>query len=236
MFTLIAFDADDTLWENEILYREAQEKLRRLLAPYASADEVDRVLYEAEMRNMEPFGYGIKAFTLSMIETAVEIGDGRISAAEVGQVVGFGRAMTQAPVCLLPHVAETIPRLATRCPLMLLTKGDPLDQQRKIRRSGIGQYFQIVEVVAEKDEETYAALLARYRVEAAHFMMVGNSLRSDILPVLALGGHAVYIPHALTWSHEHAEEPDPAQERYHRLEHIGLLPTLLERYGCCEGR
>ncbi len=231
MFDLIAFDADDTLWENEILYREAQEKLRRLLAPYASADEVDRVLYEAEQRNMEPFGYGIKAFTLSMIETAVAIGNGHISAAEVGQVVDFGRAMTQAPVRLLPHVAEVIPRLAMHYPLMLLTKGDPLDQQRKIRRSGLGRYFPIVEVVAEKDEETYVQLLARHRVEAARFLMVGNSLRSDILPVLALGGHAVYIPHALTWSHEHAPEPDSAQERYHRLEHIGLLPALLEQYG-----
>lgn len=232
---LIAIDADDTLWENEILYREAQEKLRRLLAPCASGDEVDRVMHVIEMRNMEPFGYGIKAFTLSMIEAAAEIGGARLSALDAAQIVGFGHAMTQAPVRLLPHVAETVPRLAAICPLMILTKGDPLDQQRKIGRSGIGQHFQYVEVTAEKDEQTYAALLARYRVEVSDFLMVGNSLRSDILPVLAIGGHAVYIPHALTWSHEHADEPDAAQERYHRLEHFGLLPALLRQIGWCEG-
>lgn len=227
MFDLLAFDADDTLWENESLYATAQEKLRRLLASYAPAAQVDDVLHATEMRNLALYGYGIKGFTLSMVETALEVSGGRVSADEIGQIVGFGKAMIQADIRLLPHVAETIPRLAETHRLMIITKGDLLDQQRKVARSGIARHFRHVEIVSEKDREGYAALLARHGVAPARFLMVGNSLRSDVLPVVALGGQAVYIPHAITWAHEEADPPAQGADGYYTLDHIGLLPDLI---------
>ncbi len=228
MFDLIAFDADDTLWQNELLYAQTQTQLAQLLAPYLEGVDVLQALYATEMRNLPYFGYGIKSFTLSMIETAVTLTEGRVRAADIEQIIAFAKTMIDTPTQLLDGVAEVVAQVAASHTLMLLTKGDLLDQQRKLDRSGLADYFAHIEIVAEKTEETYRTLLAHYKVDATRFLMVGNSLKSDVLPVVAIGGQAVYIPHTITWAHEHAT-PDAAQQtQYFELAHIGELPALIE--------
>ena len=231
-FDLIAFDADDTLWHNEPLYVEAQDKLKVLLSSYADGETVDQRLYQTEMSNLQYYGYGIKSFTLSMIETAVELTKGKIQGAEILQIVGFAKEMLTSEVQLLEHAEETVCGLARSHELMVITKGDLLDQQSKLSRSGIGNYFRHVEVVSQKTQSTYEALLTRYGIEPQRFLMVGNSLKSDILPVLALGGYAVYIPYHTTWAHETVDCQRAGHDGYYELEHLGQLPQLIERLGC----
>jgi putative hydrolase of the HAD superfamily len=228
-FDVIAIDADDTLWHTERLYVDAQARFARLLARYHSPDWINQSLDQAEARNIAHFGYGIKSFALSMIETAVELTEGRISGQDIQVIIDLAKEMLGSQVELLEHVAETIPRLAAKTPLMLVTKGDLLDQESKIARSGLGEYFQQVEVVSDKTGESYARLLRRHSILPERFLMVGNSLRSDILPVLELGASAVYIPYELTWVHEQAEKPPEGQPGFYQLEHLGLLPALLQR-------
>jgi putative hydrolase of the HAD superfamily len=227
-FEVIAFDADDTLWHNERLYVQAQARFKKLLSPYHSPEWIDERLYQAELRNLGHFGYGIKGFALSMIETAIELTEGRISGAEIQSIIDIAKGMLSAEVELLEYVPEVIPRLGQRSPLMLVTKGDLRDQEIKIARSGLAQHFQHVEIVSEKNPASYRALLQRHAILPERFLMVGNSLRSDILPVLEIGGSAVFIPYSYTWGHE-AAEPPVGQPGYYHLEHIGLLPELLER-------
>jgi putative hydrolase of the HAD superfamily len=228
MIDLIALDADDTLWQNEINYRRAEQRFYEMLAPYADVETIEGRLLEMETRNLPTFGYGIKGFVLSMIETAVALTDGQFSGQDVQAIVDLGREMTQAPVELLSGVAETVEALAARRPLMLLTKGDLLDQEAKIARSGLARHFQYVEVVSQKDAPTYAALLAAHGIPSARFLMVGNSLKSDVLPVLAIGGQAVYIPHHLTWVHEEAPAHEVEGAAYHTLDRFDKLPALLD--------
>jgi putative hydrolase of the HAD superfamily len=167
-----------------------------------------------------------------MIETAVELTKGKILGAEILQIVGFAREMLTFEVQLLEHAEETVCGLARSHELMVITKGDLLDQQSKLSRSGIGDYFRHVEVVSEKTQSTYAVLLAKYRIEPQRFLMVGNSLKSDVLPVLAVGGHAVYIPYHTTWAHETVDSQRVGHDGYYELEHLGQLPQLIERLGC----
>ncbi|MGE0452477.1 MAG: HAD family hydrolase [Vicinamibacteria bacterium] len=228
-FQVIGFDADDTLWHNERVYVKAQARFKQLLAQYHSPEWIDERLYEAEMRNLPHFGYGIKAFALSMIETAVELTEGRVSGRDVQAIVGVAKEMLAAEVELLEHAAETLARLSGVYPLMVITKGDLRDQQTKVRRSGLAPLFRNVEIVSEKTPEIYGGILKRHAIPPERFLMVGNSLRSDILPVLSLGASAVHIPHHLTWAHEVAEPPPAGREGYYQLEHIGLLPALLEK-------
>jgi len=228
-FDVIAFDADDTLWHTERLYVDAQQKFRQLLAGYHDPGWIEARLYQTEMHNLEHFGYGIKAFALSMIETAVELTEGRISGRDIRAIIDLAKNMLNADVELMDHVSETIPHLAARHTLMLVTKGDLLDQQRKLSGSGLADYFAHVEIVSDKNQETYTALLNRHSLLPERFLMVGNSLRSDILPVLALGAWAVFIPHPLTWAHESAEPPKPGHPRFYQLEHLDQLPDLLEQ-------
>ncbi|MBC8101666.1 MAG: HAD family hydrolase [Cytophagales bacterium] len=227
-FEVIAFDADDTLWHNERFYVSAQAQFQELLAQYHRPEWIAERLYEAEMRNLPHFGYGIKAFALSMIETSVELTEGRISGGDIQTIINLSKQMLRAEVELLESVAETIPRLAETYTLMVVTKGDLLDQERKFARSGLADHFQQVEIVSDKDPESYARVLRRHRIAPERFLMVGNSLRSDILPVLTLGASAVYVPYSLTWAHESAEPPPAGQSGYHELAHLGLLPELLE--------
>jgi putative hydrolase of the HAD superfamily len=229
VFDIIAFDADDTLWHTERLYVDVQTRFKQLLAHYHEPEWIEARLYQTEMGNLEHFGYGVKAFALSLIETAVELTEGRISGADIRAIIDQAKEMLSAEVELLEHAAETVPSLAAARNLMLITKGDLQDQQRKIVRSGLAGYFQHVEIVSDKNQEVYTTLMKRYALQAERFLMVGNSLRSDILPVLALGGWAVYIPYPLTWAHESAELPEPGQSRFYQLEHLGLLPALLEQ-------
>jgi putative hydrolase of the HAD superfamily len=229
MFDLIAFDADDTLWHNESLYAEVQEKFARLLSPYHDAQTVAQRLNTAEMRNLEYFGYGIKGFALSMIETAIELTDGQIPGRDIQTVINLVKEMLMAEVCLLEHAKEVVAKLSESHSLMIITKGDLRDQETKIQRSGLAHYFKHVEVVSDKTSDSYAALLAKYQVAAPRFLMVGNSMRSDILPVVALGGQAVYIPYQITWAHETVAPQPSDQPGYFELEHLGLLPALISK-------
>jgi putative hydrolase of the HAD superfamily len=228
-FDLIALDADDTLWHNETLYRASRNEFVRLLADVASEDTIVNKLDQIEGRNLEPFGFGIKAYTLSLIETAVELTDGQVSGRTVAQIVQLAHEMVDAPVELLDGVAETLPVLAEHNQLMLLTKGDLLDQERKLRRSGLAQYFSAVEIVSNKNTSGYAAVLQRHNLSAARFMMVGNSLRSDVVPVLELGGSGVFIPFEITWLHESAETPSADRAGFYELKTFSELPNLIEK-------
>jgi putative hydrolase of the HAD superfamily len=228
LFDLIAFDADDTLWHNESLYSKAQAEFGALLAPYAAEETIQQRLYETEMRNLEHYGYGIKGFTLSMIESAVALTEGKIQGSEVLQIIDFAKEMLTAEVQLFEHVEETLHELAQSQRLIVITKGDLRDQKSKLSRSGIAHHFQHVEVVSDKTQETYKALLKKHSVEPRKFLMVGNSLRSDILPVLALGGHGAYIPYHITWVHETVENQPDGHDGFYQLEHLGQLPALLD--------
>jgi putative hydrolase of the HAD superfamily len=228
-FDVIAFDADDTLWHSESLYAAAQEEYRRLLAAYAADETIDRVLHQTEMRNLPTYGYGIKGFALSMIEASLELSQQQISGSEIQRVLDLAKQMLSTDVELLEGVAQVVTELAQAYPLMLITKGDLVHQEAKIEQSGLKPYFRSIEIVADKTPQSYAALLTRYRVEPSRFLMIGNSLRSDILPVLEIGGVAVYVPYAITWAHEHVDVTPDRQNRFHELEHIGQLPALLQR-------
>lgn len=226
-FQVIAFDADDTLWQTEQFYVTAQNEFKQLLAHYHSAAWIAERLYQTETRNMKHFGYGIKAFALSMIETAVELTEGRITGSEIQRVIDLAKGMLAADIELLPAVAETLARLHKAHALMLLTKGDLRDQEDKLARSGLKKFFRHVEIVSNKTRASYATMLHRHNIAPPHFLMVGNSLRSDILPVLALGGCAIYIPHALTWAHEAADPPPADHPGFFELARIEFLPELL---------
>ena len=231
MPALIAFDADDTLRENEIYFETAKDRFKHLLASDRDPAWTERELDEAEMRNLAYYGYGIKSFTLSMIETALDLTKGEVTGQQIRQILDYGKEMLQTPIKPLPHVEEVLTYLSQTRPLMLLTKGDLFDQEAKIARSGLADYFTYIEIVSEKNGETYAALLQRHGIQPEDFCMVGNSLKSDILPVVALGGHAVYVPYYTTWLHEHVEPSEAERQQYYQIAHLGELPRLLaERF------
>ena len=226
-FDVIAFDADDTLWHNERLYVAAQERYRRLLAQYVSEQRVESQLYETEIRNLQHFGYGIKAFALSMIETAIDISAGRVTSREIQQILDAGKALLTRPIELLPGVRETLEHLADKYNLLLITKGDLFHQESRIAASGLGELFSALEVVSEKDVPTYERVFRRYHIDPATFLMVGNSVRSDILPIVALGARAVYIPYEITWQHEVADPATAAHDGWWELASISELPGKL---------
>jgi putative hydrolase of the HAD superfamily len=225
MLRTLAFDADDTLWHNETYYAETQEAFRALLRRYHDDAWINARLHETELRNLGHYGYGIKGFTLSMIETALELTEDRLDGAGIRQVVDLGKAMLAKPVEPLPGVAEALRDLSRSFDLMVITKGDLFDQETKLVKSGLGAYFSKVEIVSEKDEATYTAILERHNIPPSAFTMVGNSVKSDILPVLALGARAVHIPYHLTWAHEVVASPPGSP--FPVLESIRELPALL---------
>lgn len=227
MIDTIAFDGDDTLWHNESLFSMTQDRFRALLAHAVDPADIDRRLLEAERANLRVYGYGIKGFVLSMIETAVDLTDGRIGGRDIQSLIDFGKAMLDHPVDLLDGVAEVVEALSGRHRLLLITKGDLFDQESKIARSGLAERFDAVEIVSEKDPDTYRRVLDRHGVEPGRFVMVGNSVRSDVLPVLAVGGHAVHVPYAITWAHEEAAPPT---ENYRRIDRLRDLPPLLDAW------
>jgi putative hydrolase of the HAD superfamily len=224
---VIGVDADDTLWHNESIFEKVHERYRALLARHHDAATVDRTLFATEMRNLELYGYGVKGFTLSAIETAIELTAGKISGDEIRQLIELGREMLDHPVELLEGVAETLARVAPQHRLLLITKGDLRDQERKLAKSGLAAHFARVEIVSEKNEATYADIFRRHEIAAENFLMVGNSLKSDILPVLALGGAAAYVPYHLTWAYERVEEVPPADGRFFRLKTMRELPGVI---------
>jgi len=227
MVEVIAFDADDTLWENETLYLKAKGEFAQILSSYRDRDWIIQKLDETEVANIQVFGYGIKSFTLSMIETAAGAVQGTIEGRTVSAILEIAKGMLSADVKLLDHSKQTLIRLSPDYTLMLVTKGDLFEQQRKIAHSGIAHYFKLIEVVAEKNPASYTTILGNHQIEAERFVMVGNSLRSDILPVLKIGGRAVYIPNVYTWSHEIPDQEEIAGAEYVELEHLGQLPGYL---------
>ncbi len=225
---VIGLDGDDTLWHSEQLFVDTQARFRELLAPHVDLDTaaLDARLLEVERRNLDTFGYGVKAFTLSLIETAVEVTEGALPGRDVRAILDLGRQLLDHPVQLLDGVLDAVDELTDRYRVMIVTKGDLLHQESKVARSGLAEHLWAVEVVSEKDEASYRRLLERNRVDPAGFVMVGNSVRSDVLPVLGLGARAVHIPYHVTWELEHAE-PDPAVHDFPVLASIAELPDCI---------
>ncbi len=224
----VGLDGDDTLWQNETRFQLTQTALRDLLRRHVPDADVDAHLAEVEMRNLRIYGYGVKAFTLSMIETAIQLTDRRIPAADLEVILGWGQKMLSAPTELLDGVEAALKTLSRRYELLLITMGDLFDQESKLARSGLAEMFKGVEILSEKNVAAYRSVLRRRHIEPGEFAMVGNSLRSDIAPVIALGPRAVHIPYPLTWHHEQVPEDSMPKEGWHRLESISELGALLD--------
>lgn len=229
MINIIAFDADDTLWHNEHLYHDAKVALTKILADYGEPEAVQARMDQTEVSNIKYYGYGIKSFALSMLEVAADISQGNATGEEISEIIAIAKNMLRAPVELVDGADKTVHQLSNSYDLMLITKGDLFEQERKIDICGIAGYFRYIEVVGEKSEATYQRLLSRYNLAPAGFLMVGNSLRSDILPVLKIGGQAVYIPNETTWFHEHAGEDEVGEHEFGELERLSQLPEYVQR-------
>jgi putative hydrolase of the HAD superfamily len=225
---VLAFDGDDTLWHNESRFQLTQTALRELLHRHVPDADVDGHLFELEMRNLKLYGYGVKAFTLSMLETAIQLTDGQIPAADLQVILGWGKQMLAEPTELLDGVREALLEVSARYSLLLITKGDLFDQESKLARSGLAEMFSGVEILSDKTIDSYRSLLKRRGVKPEEFVMVGNSLRSDIVPVVALGARAVHIPYRVTWNHEHVADEAMPGEGWYRLAGITELATLVE--------
>jgi putative hydrolase of the HAD superfamily len=225
--TTIGFDADDTLWQNEQYYRLTEAHFTEMLADFAEGPKISERLLEAEKRNLRYYGFGIKGFTLSMVETAIEITDGKVPAAVIARILDTGRDLLSHPVETLPHVRNTLEALAEHYLLVMITKGDLFDQERKLAQSGLGDYFHAVEIVSDKTAVTYRRIFSKVGGGPERAMMVGNSLKSDIVPAIAAGSYGVFVPHELTWVLEHVEEPTEAP-RFRKIEHLGELRNLIE--------
>ena len=223
----IGFDADDTLWQNEVYFRLTEERFAGLLADYADPSHLSERLLAAERRNLGHYGFGVKGFVLSMIESAIEVTEGRVPARVIAELLAAGREMLDQPIELLPHARRAVERLAPDYQLLLITKGDLLDQERKLAQSGLGDLFTGVEIVSDKTPGIYAMIFARHGTPPDRAAMVGNSLKSDVLPVLAIGGYGVHVPHMTTWALEHADPPadDP---RFFALPDLAGLPDLVK--------
>jgi putative hydrolase of the HAD superfamily len=217
--TTIGFDADDTLWQNEQFFKLTQDRFAELLADHVDAAHLHDRLLEAEKRNLGHYGFGVKGFTLSMIETAVEVTEGKVPANVIGEILAAGREMLRHPVETLPHVRETLEALAGNFRLVVITKGDLFDQERKLAQSGLGDFFDGVEIVSDKTAETYHRVFQRFGDGPERAMMVGNSLKSDVAPAIEAGSWGVYVPHELTWVLEHIEAP-AQHPRYREIDHL----------------
>ena len=223
----IAFDADDTLWHNETIFIDTKERFKRLLAEYHTEEWIEQRLIETEIKNLKHFGFGIKGFTLSMIETAIELSEGRVSGDKISRILNFSKKMFESPVEMLEGAEETVKTLAKTHDLLLITKGDLFDQESKIARSGLAEYFSHIEIVSDKTPDVYEQILGKQKIYPKNFMMVGNSLKSDVLPVVTIGGTGVYVPYQTTWVHERVEDEEVANHDFIHLEKIRELPNIL---------
>jgi putative hydrolase of the HAD superfamily len=224
--TTIAFDADDTLWQNEQFYRFTEQRFTELLQDHGSHEIISQKLLAAERKNLQFYGFGIKGFTLSMIETAIEVTGGKVEAQVIKAILDNGRDMLHHPVETLPHVHETLEALAPHFRILLITKGDLFDQERKLAQSGLGDFFNAVEIVSDKTADTYARLFSRHGEGPHQAMMVGNSVKSDVAPAISAGAWGIHVPHALTWALEHMEPPR-ASPRYREIADLSALPPLV---------
>ena len=228
MLTTIGFDADDTLWQNETYFRLTQGRFLQVLADHAAPDRLAERLEAAERRNLAYYGFGVKGFTLSMIETAVDVTEGRVPGQVIADLIALGRQLLEHPMELLPHVRATVTALARDFRLVLITKGDLLHQEKKLAQSGLGDLFDGVEIVSDKTEATYRTAFARHGTGADQAMMVGNSLKSDVIPALAAGSWGVHVPQEHEWAFEAALAPND-HRRFHALADLGALPALVDR-------
>ncbi|MBX2826602.1 MAG: HAD family hydrolase [Flavobacteriaceae bacterium] len=203
----IAFDADDTLWVNETLFRDAELEFCKLMKDFMPEDECNERLFEMEMKNLPMYGYGIKPFTLSLIEAAIQFSKGKVSNTTISEIINIGKGMLEAPIELIDGIDETLKYLSTKYRLVMATKGDLLDQERKLIKSGLEPYFHHIEIVSDKQPKHYQKLVNHLDIFPGEFLMVGNSVKSDILPVLEIGGHAFHIPFHTTWEHERVKDP-----------------------------
>jgi putative hydrolase of the HAD superfamily len=224
---VIGFDADDTLWVNEPYYRDAEQEFALLISEYGVKEDIGRKLFKTEISNLPLYGYGIKAFMLSLVECAIEVTGGAVTSATIGQVLRIGKGMLERPIELLDDVKNVLEKLAPHYRLIVATKGDLLDQERKMNRSSISSYFHHIEVMSDKKEQQYIQLLHHLDIDPCEFLMIGNSMKSDILPPLNLGSWAIHVPYHTTWAHEEVDE-EPEVDRFFRVERlldvIDLLP------------
>ena len=223
---VIGFDADDTLWVNEPYYREAEDEFVKLVTAYGVDVDVAEALFNTEIANLDLYGFGIKAFVLSLVECAIEVTGGRVSAQTISGILGLGKGMLQRPIELLDHIKEVLEVLAPEYKLIVATKGDLLDQERKMKRSSISSYFHHIEVMSDKQEEHYIQLLHHLEIPPEQFLMIGNSMKSDVIPPLNLGAWAIHIPFYTTWAHEEVKE-DPVSEKFFRVKGIREVPDLI---------
>jgi putative hydrolase of the HAD superfamily len=206
---VIGFDADDTLWVNEPFFQDVEKKFCQILKPYISEAEASKVLFQTEMQNLGIYGYGAKGFILSMIETSIRVTQGKITSAEINQIIDIGKTLLEMPIELLNDVEHVLQQLQSKYKLILATKGDLLDQERKLQKSGLAGYFHHIEIMSDKHENNYQKLLAHLDIEPHEFLMIGNSVKSDILPVMNVGAKAIHVPFEVTWQHEkHHESND----------------------------
>ena len=224
---VIGFDADDTLWVNETYFREVEDKFAKILEDYEVNDRVGQELFKVEMKNLGLYGYGIKAFVLSMIECALDLSNHTLPQSAISEIIRLGKEMLEHPIELLPNVVEVIARLKDDFRLIVVTKGDLLDQERKLQRSEIAHHFHHVEILHEKEEANYSKLLRQQDIDPSEFLMVGNSLKSDVLPVVGIGARAVHIPYHTTWQHEEAEHDSQDKAAYLTLSSLADLPRHL---------
>ena len=225
--TVVGLDGDDTLWHNETRFQLTQAELKELLQRHVPEADVGKHLADVEMKNLGIYGYGVKAFTLSMIETAIELTGRRISAADIEVILRWGQRMLMEPTEVLPGVEEALRELSPRYDLVLITKGDLFDQESKLARSGLADLFLGVEILSEKNVNSYGGVLKRRGIKREEFVMVGNSLRSDVLPVLELGARAVHIPYEVTWHHEEVPEESLPRDGWVRIRGIAELSRVL---------
>ncbi|HEX3384364.1 MAG TPA: HAD family hydrolase [Mucilaginibacter sp.] len=224
---VIAFDADDTLWMNEPYFQETEKKFCALMDEYLPQHTLSRELLKIEIANLALYGYGIKGYTLSMVEAAIRVSEGTISVAAIDKIINFGKELLNEPIELLDDVEEVLRSLHGQYRIVVATKGDLLDQHRKLKKSGLGHYFHHIEVMSEKAEDDYRKLIGRLDIQPAEFIMIGNSLKSDVIPVINIGGHAIHVPYHTTWAHEHVETK-LEHENFRQVERLkDVLPLLL---------
>ena len=227
-FKVIGFDADDTLWVNEPYYREIEEAFYDLLSDFESNEKVSRELFKTEMQNLELYGFGTKAFMLSLVETALRVSDHKVSPAKIQEIIQLGKVQLNKPIEMLDGVQTVLEELCRlEYTLIVATKGDLLDQERKLRKSNIEAYFHHIEIMSDKKESDYLKLLKHLEIRPEDFLMVGNSMKSDIYPILNIGGYAIHIPFHITWQHEEVADIEMDHEHFQMVENISLVPGLL---------
>ena len=225
---VIGFDADDTLWVNETYFREAEDEIGRLLSKYETPNKIDQELFKKEISNLPLYGYGVKAFTLSMVEVALELSNYSVSNKTIEAILNIGKNMLNKPVELLDGVEEVLAKLSKNYRLILATKGDLLDQERKLEKSGLTSYFHHIEVLSDKQKGNYSQLLKRLDVKPSEFLMVGNSLKSDVLPLVNLKAQAIHVPFHTTWAHEEVTEKETNGKAYKTINTLTELLKLID--------